>query len=373
MEDLRFYDFEFNLLCIVPVVTETVWDLKFNGVGTFEASLVADSKVTSALMGRDHIVVIQGTKQAIITEKYAEENMLTLYGRTMNFILTKRVVLPFDIKKQDVENKAFRLVEKLVNSYFPEIYVELPEEDEEIEFYRLVMYDLEEIVGDILDRVSAGHKVFYDIKNKKWVLKVFKRKESLIFLSEENGNIYNSTYREGVLDYANCGVYMRYIRDCGDWDADSNKPPLSQGMDSNLGKLYRVSRDGKWNFNNYYEGEYIACISEDGNFIKTDYITEYYLKIDTDEKGLYKWETKLSGNSRKEAEKSLKAKGKENKIDAKTTVVKYEKDYNLGDVMRVQKKIGDKVVDGKRFVNSVQIWYRSDNSGEKPGFKEVEI
>lgn len=373
MEDLRFYDYEFNLLCIVPVVAETVWEIKFNGVGTFEAILVPDSKVTSALMGRDHIVVIQGTKQAIITEKYVEGNMLTLYGRTMNYILTKRIVLPFDIKNQDVENKAFRLIEKLVETHFPEIEVNLPDEDEEIEFYRLVMYDLEEIICDILDRVNSGHKVFYDVKNKKWILKIQKRKENPLFLSEENANIYNSTYRESILDHANCGVYMRYIRDCGDWDADNNIPPLSQGSTSNLGKLYRVSNSGRWNSKDYYQGEYIACISEDGNFIKTDYITEYYLKIDTQEEGLYKWEAKLSGNSRKEAEKSLKTKEKENKIDAKTTVVKYERDYNLGDVMRVQKKIGDKVIDEKRLVNSVQIWFKCDESGEKPGFKEVEI
>lgn len=373
MEDLRFYDFEFNLLCIVPTVIDAMWEIKFNGVGTFEASLNPDSKVTSALMGKDHIVVIQGTKQAIITEKYAEGNKLTLYGRTMNFILSKRVILPFDIKNKGVDNKAFELIKKLVAESFPEINVEAPEDDGEIEFYRLVMYDLEELICEILDRVNSGHKVHYDVKNKKWVLKIFRQKENNLFLSEENGNIYNTTYREDLLDYANCGVYMRYIRDCGDWDPYENKPPLSMGEASNLGKLYRVSCDGRQFFTDYYEGEYIACTNENGNFEKTDYITEYYLTIDTDEEGLYKWEAKLSGNSRKEAEKSLKTKDKENKLDAKTTSLKFEKDYNLGDIIRIQKKIGDKVVDGKRLVNSVQIWYESRNSGEKPSFKEVQI
>ncbi len=373
MEDLRFYDFEFNLLCIVPTVIDAMWEIKFNGVGTFEASINPDSKVTSALMGRDHIVVIQGTKQAIITEKYAEGNKITLYGRTMNFILSKRIILPFNIKDKEVENKAFKLVKKLTYDSFPEIQVEIPEEDEEIEFYRLVMYDLEEVICDILDKVNSGHRVYYDVKNKKWVLKVFRQKENNIFLSEENGNIYNATYREGVLDYANCGIYMRYIRDCGDWNPEYNDPPLSMGETSNLGKLYKVSCDGECFNRNYYKGEYIACITEDGNFIKTDYITEYYLTIDTEEKGFYKWEAKLSGNSRKEAEKSLKTKNKENELDAKTVNFKFERDYNLGDITRIQKKVGSKVIDGKRLVNSVQIWYESRNSGEKPVFKEVQI
>ena len=373
MEDLRFYDYEFNLLCVIPTVIEVMWDIKFNGVGTFEASIIPDSKVTSALMGRDHIVVIQGTKQAIITEKFAEGNKLTLYGRTMNYILTKRVILPFDIKDKNVENKAFKLIEKLVEESFPEIEVEIPQEDEEIEFYRLVMYELEEIICDILDKVNAGHRVYYDIKKEKWILKIAKQKENNILLSEENGNIYNATYREGVLDFANCGVYMRYIRDCGDWDPYLNEPPLSMGQPSNLGKLYRVSCNGNWNFKDYYKGEYIACISEDGEFVKTEYITEYFLKIETEEKGLYKWEAKLSGNSRKEAEKSLKTKDKENKLDAKTANFKFEKDYNLGDIARIQKKVGSRVIDGKRLINGVQIWYGSRNSGEKPMFKEVQI
>lgn len=372
MEDLRFYDFEFNLLCIVPVVIDAMWEIKFNGVGTFEASITPDSKVTSALMGRDHIVVVQGTKQAIVTEKYSEGNKLILYGRTMNFILTKRIILPFNIEEKNVENKAFKLISKLISESFPEIEVELPEVDEEIEFYRLVMYDLEEIICDILDRVNGGHRVYYDVKNKKWILKLSKQKESSLFLSEENGNIYNATYREGVLDYANCGFYIRYIRDCGDWDPSTNTPPLSMGLSSNLGKLYRVSCDGRQFSTNYYKGEYIACTKEEGNFEKTEYITEYFLEIDTDEKGFYRWEAKLSGNSRKEAEKSLKAKDKENSLDAKTASLKFEKDYNLGDILRIQKRIGNRIIDGKRLVNSVQIWYESRNSGEKPGFKEVQ-
>ncbi len=371
MEDLRFYDFEFNLLCIVPDVYDVCWELKFNGIGTFEAGIIPDEEITNAIMNNEHIIVVQGNKQAIITEKFAENNKITIYGRTVNFMLSKRIVIPFDINKTYGETKGFKLIEKLVDQYFPEIEVEYDCEDEEMEFYRLVMYELSEVICDILDRMNGGHKLVYDIKRKKWVLMLYRRKENNLFLSEDNKNIYNSTYKESVLDYANCGVYVRYIRDCGDWDADSNLPPISMGLSTNQGKLYRVSKSGRQFFTDYQEGEYIACISEDGNFVKTDYITEYYLKIETDKEGFYKWEGKLSGNSRKEAEKSLLSKKKENKINAKVREVKYEKDYELGDVIRIQKHIGGKVIDGKKVVKSVQLWYTSRECGEMPSFKEV--
>lgn len=373
MEDLRFYDFEFNLLCIVPDVFDVCWELKFNGIGNFEAGIVVDDEVTKKIMNNEYIVVVQGKKQAIITEKFFEDNKLTLYGRTVNFILSKRVVIPFNIKYYEVENKGFKLIEKLIKQYFPEIEVKYNCEDEEIEFYRLVMYNLEEIIADILEKMHAGHRVIYDIKNKKWVLELFKQNEISLFLSEDNKNIYNSTYRGSILDYANCGIYKREIRDCGDWDADSNVPPISMGLTENLGKLYRVSKSGRQFLTDYTEGEYIACITEDGNFIKTDYITEYYLKIVTEKEGFYKWESELSGSSRKEAEKSLAAMKKENNIKATVRGLKFEKDYNLGDVLRIQKRVGGKVVDGNRLVSGVQIWYTSRECGEAPSFKEVEV
>ncbi len=371
MEDLRFYDFEFNLLCTIPDIFDVCWEIKFNGIGNFEAGIIVDEEITKKIMEHEYIVVVQGRKQAIVTEKFFEDNKLTIYGRTVNFILSKRVVMPFNIKYYEVDNKGFRLIESLVKQYFPEIEVSYSCEDEEIDFYRLVMYDLEEIICDILERMRAGHRVVYDIKNKKWVLELFRERETNLFLSEDNKNIYNSTYTSSILDYANCGVYKRDIRDCGDWNADKNDPPLSMGLPENIGKLYRVSEDGIQFSNEYTKGGYIACITEDGNFIKTDYITEYFLEIQTDKQGFYKWESKLSGNSRKEAEKSLATKNKENNIKATVRELKFEKDYNLGDVLRIQKRVGGKVIDGKRLVSSVQIWYTSRECGEMPSFKEV--
>ena len=50
MEDLRFYDFEFNLLCIAPDVCDVCWELKFNGIGTFEAGIIPDDEINNVIM-----------------------------------------------------------------------------------------------------------------------------------------------------------------------------------------------------------------------------------------------------------------------------------------------------------------------------------
>ena len=67
MEDLRFYDYEFNLRHIEPLAESVNWQMYYNGIGQFEAYFSYDSDVVALLTSEPYLVVVQGERQALIT------------------------------------------------------------------------------------------------------------------------------------------------------------------------------------------------------------------------------------------------------------------------------------------------------------------
>ena len=100
MKDIRFYDFDFNLVYIISDWISLNWELKYNGVGTFELQLPPLSGIIQFLEEQEHLVAVQGDRQAIITGRRLEDD-ITIYGRTPNWLLTKRLVCPlrWDLKR----------------------------------------------------------------------------------------------------------------------------------------------------------------------------------------------------------------------------------------------------------------------------------
>ena len=50
---------------------------------------------------------------------------------------------------------------------------------------------------------------------------------------------------------------------------------------------------------------------------------------------------------------------------------KFNKDYHLGDKVKVKTEIGDFKRYDEKYISAVNIWYENANSGEKPVFKDV--
>ena len=88
MEDIRIYDFEFNLLHIEHDIASCNWKLYDNEIGTFEMHFPISSDLTVIAMQKSYLVAVQGSKQAIITGRQIGDEGV-LYGRTCNWILTR--------------------------------------------------------------------------------------------------------------------------------------------------------------------------------------------------------------------------------------------------------------------------------------------
>ena len=87
--------------------------------------------------------------------------------------------------------------------------------------------------------------------------------------------------------------------------------------------------------------------------------------------GIFRWETVLSGESAAEAEICLNEKKEKGQISLKLRSLKLGKDYNIGDVVRIQITKGDWKVTEKKLISGVRILKKDGFSEEIPIFSEI--
>ena len=307
--DIRSYDFEFNLLAVAPRVISSVWNLKYNSVGTYEGHFALSDSVAKVLLENKYVVLCEGDRQAICTGKIAENDLL-ICGRSINWILTRRIVLPFNTKEFfDSEFKSPReiAVYLLNNTYkTPTAYDENGDATSEIDndsvvesfvipadvggekmsrfFWRNSANTLSEVIIDLCELADCGHRVVFDVTKKQWVFEFIDGKELDTIVSESNKNAHAVKLIEDIDNYASAGFYE------------------------------------------YSSGENEA-------------LTYSYIPKD-EKKGIYKWECILSSSGRSKATSDLQKKYIKTYAQLKFKGLEYGIDYSMGDIMRVQVDYG---------------------------------
>lgn len=327
MTDVMFYTFEFELIGIMAEC-ETNWTLKYNDIGNFEVHFDPSHRLTQRLIEEDYILAVQGENQAMITGKQLLDECV-LYGRTLNYLLSKRVTQKFKsselftsgaIESKDIESIARYVVSQAFSDVSNFELGEIIGFAEPIDFWRNTSNLTSDVVRDCLENDGAGHRIRADVKNKKWIFEVLKGQERFKIVSEGNRNAYETKYTDDALDYCSGG---------------------------------------------WYEEQQEA---QDGNAEMPESIWKY---IEKDTKtGIYRWEGLLNGSVESEAKSDLKKKQWQKKVETKTYDYVFGEDYNLGDTVRVQKTIGNfKKTFAKRIIG-VNMWVESNNIGQKPIFEE---
>ena len=210
MEEIFFYDFYFNFLCSIPDFVSVNLTEYYNKVGTAEFHIPKESKKALEILNTDFLIACYKGHAFIITTKVYEED-LTLYGRTMNFILTKRVTDSAAFSDNSLQSSVRSLVKSsFINSSISRlnddsfILGSTIDDSSKIDFSVSQGENLSQVVIEMLNTNSLGHKIDFDIPNKKWVFTLLKGK--LIkdtILSAENLNAYGLCYTNDILDYVN--------------------------------------------------------------------------------------------------------------------------------------------------------------------------
>lgn len=383
MEDIRIYDYEFNLLHIEHDIISCNMTLYENDIGSFELHFPTDSRLTGVMMAHQYLVAVQGDKQAIVTGRQLNSEGV-LYGKSCNWLLTRFCVAEdFDTDALKADGildgtDALTVCRFLLKSALPDgadIAVEAAAEltPAEVHLENKGVTAVFDLIQECLRQAGLGHSLFFDVSGRRWVLRVTQGAALPLLLSEGNRNAYEVDYTEDMQNYVTGGRYEQAIEDMGDWDASTNEPTLTNNVSSNYAAAYRVSTAGVRFGMTFDEGDYIVCRTEDGTWTKdTERPADFWVHIPSEKTGLYAWEGALDGSTKEEAERDLKSKGISREMTAGTVKLLFGRGYRLGDSVKIELAKGSFRQTLTKKIIGVRLWYENNDIGEEPILEDEE-
>lgn len=336
--DIRLYDFEFRLLAVVPDVISSSWSLRYNGVGTYEGHFKLNSPVADVIFNNRYIVLTEGDKQAVCTGKMIKDEIV-FCGRTVNWLLEKRVIPPF---KTSVIFGEYVSPEDILQYVLDKGFINPPQIDAQTgayiedsvdeakrvdnfricdpigtptltrHFWRISANTVASLVQDLTDMMSVGHNLIFDAEEKCWRFSYIIGQERNLVVSEDRKNAHNTEYTEDLLGFAT-----------GGWYAQSTQTEDAQTY---------------WNYICREAGLY----------------------------GIYNWDTVLSGSGQTEAESDLEKKQNIVSVALDTAGLRFGTDYGLGDIVTIGIRKGEYQKNLRARVTGVNIWRMYSDSGEEP-------
>lgn len=376
MEDIRIYDFDFNLVHIEPSIKSVYWTFYYNDIGTFEGTFPIKNELLDVLLKYEFLFLTQGKKQAIITGKKIE-NEIRLYGRTPNWILTRRTVSPFNTKNfldYSYEDVVMRAIEDGFSDVADELITFENSAGEKgkshlVKCKRETVFD---VIRERLEKDALGHSLTLNIKTKKWDFKIYDGKIREEILSEQNRNLKNTVLTENALEFCNSGWYKLELTHLGEIDPSYQVP---QNDTKKYGSYYTVHyEDPDDESEEFPEGCYFVCSNmKTGAWEFFPSLPELCKGFVGDHEGMRRWETVFDVYNKDEANEELKKIKKEESITGETMKMRFETDFSLGDIFRLQINKGGHKMSVKRQILGVEMWAESGNSGEKIIFSEDRI
>lgn len=314
-DDIRFYDFDFNLLYIMPTFADKIGytainaTIEFTDFGSVEITFCDDELKQIIMNNRDKILVTWRDFQGYITSYMFTETTNKLFGKHLNGLI-QRAVTPV-ITALSTEMPAGYILNTYVIANIPWLEAETGIEGKgELITYSTDKYlTADKVVQEINESAKAGYLIKADIANKTFTYYYLGRTENSLMLSVGNLNIY-----EPEITYQNTDMA----------------------------------------FGGWYE-------KEDGDTKTWTYITSGNTKA-----GIYKIDTVLTAVTEDEAKKELAKKISDYELAVKTRSLLHGEDYNIGDIVRVQ-------IDGvteKKLVSGVNMW-NEQSYGEEPILTEI--
>lgn len=404
ISDIRFFDFNFNLIHTENEFLSSNWTVYYNDIGTFEAHFDLNSDTLPIVMENDYLVAVQGGLSAIIVGKKVSDELI-LYGRTCNWLLTKRITDAFDSTTATIDalliekvRQAFSDVTNFEIDIIPNLPTIIASRDDKYETFSLVQ--------ECLQSANLGHELKFDPIKSKWILKILKGNENnSLVISTVNRNAYDVSIESDLLKLCNQGWYKKPYRNMGEWDPQENALLDSDGniksgttitngtnsspVPSNFGKCWKVQfrQDStRTSYNRFgiqlYPGDFLICDNEKGILKKSDKADTFWAKVSlqSSDMGILRWESLLSGSTENEALLELYNMQITNGTQGKTVGVRYgtyeeyienQCDYTLGDIVSVEWQSGNYKKRTRKRIKGVNLWYEPENVGEEPIFEDV--
>ena len=379
--DIIFYDFDFNCLRDFARPISINFEKCYCGFGSAEVHFdIKEQDVIYLLEQNKYLFFIADGLSAIVTGWQVGED-ITIYARTPEWMLTKRGVQKLSVSNSTAEVVVRTAVASVADfialGNMANVGTVTSYSTEDVR----VLYD---VVCEILKSQNLGFKVEPDISQKCFVFSVYSGKESLCLISPSNRTAYDMTYTVDKQDVVtNSGWYERKYIDRGRWDASANSPQVLNGQPSNAYTFYKITSESYDSVGQRVEAfglwcrkdTYLYCDNAGGTWkiseSKPDTIWVYI--GGTGETGVKRWDAVLKGiKTETEATAEISQKIRREETSSEVKDLEYNKDYALGDIVRVQLEFGDfKKTESKR-ITAVNIYYDIDKIGVTPILNSLE-
>ena len=373
MSDLYLYDYDFNLLKVFPKHISVNISPNYNSYGTFEAHFAINTSNMLRLLKANEYLFFkyENVYYPVIGFKVYED--IAVYGRTLEWLLTKRTV-----NAQKFEGKTPEEIARSVVSDGAGDFIALgalkglgEAQDYAIE-QPMTVYD---VVNDILSLNELGFRLTVNT-SKRFVFSVYKGTDLSLIVSRSNKTAYDMSYAADKQDMAaNCGWYEQIIEDMGSWNPKTNTPVLSDSKTDNAYKCYKIADEDYTRFGlECKDGDYLYSDTQDGKWKTAETRPDsVWVYIDNAAvTGARKWETILDRfDKRSEAERKLKSIVVSESVDTKTRRIEYGTDYSIGDTARVQYEYGDFSETVRQRIVGVDIYSDENEKGVRPRFENL--
>lgn len=315
--DLKFYDLLGNFKGYCNRINSALVNLKYNDVGDTEYHIDIGDPIIKVIFENPFLMVEQDGKYWSIIRSIVENDDIAIYGRTLNFLLSKMVLPAFD----EISNNVGLISQSLLNysigckikigniAPFDKI-VSFEKKDE----YTVLLSSLQEVLS--LD--GGGFSVRYEKSENKFYLDILRGTEKEFIIANEEGYGYDFSKELNALDYSNAAFYNKNIEN-------------------------ENTTENVW--------------------------TEIEAPESTPD--IYKWYSVLSSTSELDAKAELSEKKIFDTVNISTEGFVFEKDFSLGDIIKVQFSNNGFIFTQKKRVTGITI--NDDENGhlENPILEDI--
>ena len=187
--DIRFYDFDFKHLADFPRFISVNIEKKYCGYGTVEVHFgINETEIIALLEENPYILMFMGDDSAVVTG-YKIDKDIAVFGRTPEWLLTKRGVEKLSFS----ELTPVQIAETVVENSADFIEVSKSESDisESIDEYKTdKVRVLHDVVCEVLNTQHLGFSLTPDISLKAFIFEVYK---PLFFHTVHFNRYHNAT------------------------------------------------------------------------------------------------------------------------------------------------------------------------------------
>ncbi len=314
MSDVLFYDFDLNVMGVFARHISLNMTKKYSGYGTLELHFPrSEARLIELLSKGDYMIVDCEHGQAIVTGWRIDDD-IAVFGKTPEWLMTKRAIADFKAEAMTGERAAYSAVQSGMGD-FVTVCAEKglgSQADYETEGAKTI-YD---IVQDIVLADRLGFRLYIDFDDKTFNFEVYSGKESNALFSQSARTAHDAVYTREIEKKASGGVWYE------------KKSVNSSG-------------------------------AEVREWVQTDF---------GDEVGARCWNAILSGiktDCEADAEAKRRYTAKEH-IECGVRRLEIGKDYDLGDIIRLQFEYEAFKKTMKRRVCAVEIYSDSNGFGITP-------